>query len=386
MAAMFSQQDQKFMQRALDLAKLGRWTTAPNPAVGCVIVKNDEIIGEGYHFKAGEAHAEVKAFQQCAERSQYVEKQKSAVGATLYVTLEPCAHVGKTPPCALKIIESGVKRVVIAMRDPNPLVAGKGIELLQQAGIEVEVGLLESQAEVLNQGFLKRMRTGRPFVQLKMAMTIDGKTATASGESKWITGEAARSDVQDYRACADAILSASGTVLVDDPLLNVRWQQLPEAVQAQYPQQYLRQPIRVVMDSKHRIRPYHKLFGVQSAVWLVGSENKARDLSAFPYFVEAISLNSQQNQLLALMDELGKRQINTLWIEAGANLAGSLISANLVDELIVYIAPKLLGDQARGLCHMPDLHHLADAREWKLSSYQQVGEDFKMIYHPSKRD
>ncbi|MGR3807913.1 bifunctional diaminohydroxyphosphoribosylaminopyrimidine deaminase/5-amino-6-(5-phosphoribosylamino)uracil reductase RibD [Pasteurella testudinis] len=373
MTAKFSSEDQQFMQRALQLATRGRWTAAPNPMVGCVIVKDGKVIGEGYHQKAGEGHAEVNAFAACAE---------SAVGSTLYVTLEPCSHFGKTPPCALKIIEHRVKKVVIAMRDPNPLVAGQGIELLQQAGIEVVVGLLEAQAEALNKGFLKRMRTGRPFVQLKMAMTIDGKTATASGESKWITGEQARAEVQDYRACAGAILSASGTVLVDDPLLNVRWQQLPHAVQRDYPEAQIRQPVRVVMDSKHRIRPYHQLFSVESTVWLVGSKDKMRDLAAFPDFVEAIYLDPQQPQLSALMDELGKRQINILWIEAGANLAGSLISAGLVDELIVYIAPKLLGDQARGLCHMPDLHRLADAPQWELVGSDAVGEDFKMVYRP----
>ncbi|MGV6988964.1 bifunctional diaminohydroxyphosphoribosylaminopyrimidine deaminase/5-amino-6-(5-phosphoribosylamino)uracil reductase RibD [Testudinibacter sp. P80/BLE/0925] len=372
----FSEQDRGFMQRAVALATLGRWTVDPNPRVGCVIVKDGQIIGEGYHQKAGQGHAEANAFQQCEVNRQ------SAVGATLYVTLEPCSHFGRTPPCSHKIIENGIKRVVVAMRDPNPLVAGKGITLLQEAGITVEVGLLEQEAEELNKGFLKRMRTGRPFVQLKMAMTIDGKTATASGESKWITGEAARAEVQDYRAAASAILSASGTVLVDDPLLNVRWQQLPPTIQAVYPEQKLRQPVRIIMDSKHRIRAYHKLFSIESAVWLVGNANQIRDLSSFPDFVEALELNSSAHQLTALMDELGKREINTLWIEAGANLAGSLISAGLVDELIVYIAPKLLGDQARGLCHLPDLHCLADAPQWKLVATARVGEDFKMVYRP----
>lgn len=380
MAETFSKQDRQFMQRALDLAALGRWTTAPNPMVGCVIVKQGQIIGEGYHQKAGQGHAEVNAFADCIDNGQ------SAVGATLYVTLEPCSHHGRTPPCALNIIEQGIQKVVIAMSDPNPLVAGNGINLLRQAGIEVEIGLLAAEAERLNKGFLKRMRTGRPWVQLKMAITIDGKTATTSGESKWITGEQARADVQDYRACASAILSASGTVLVDDPLLNVRWQQLPLSTQQHYREQDLRQPVRVVMDSNHRIRPYHKLFSVPSAVWLVGAENKIRDLSRYSNFVDAIYLDAQQNQLAALMDELGQRQMNTIWIEAGANLAGSLISADLVDELIVYIAPKLLGDQARGLCHMPDLHRLADAPHWELISSEKIGEDIKMVYYPKSQN
>lgn len=367
----FTEQDQKFMQLALDLAAKGRFTADPNPSVGCVLVNNGEVVGKGFHFKAGEAHAEVMALREAGGKAK---------GATAYVTLEPCAHFGRTPPCAQALIEAGVTKVIAAMEDPNPQVAGKGLQMLAQAGIESAVGFLQEKSEALNKGFLKRMRTGAPFVQLKMAITIDGKTATVTGESKWITGEAARADVQVERAKASAVLSASGTVLVDDPSLNVRWQQLPTEVQAEYAEDDVRQPIRIIMDSQHRVRPYHNLFQTSSAVWLVSS--KARDMSAFPEFCQHLFLHIEPNQtqLQALMLELGKRGINSLWVEAGANLAGSLIEGGLVDELIVYIAPKLLGDQARGLCHLPNLTKLSDATEWKLQSVETIGEDVKMVY------
>ncbi|MBE2896218.1 bifunctional diaminohydroxyphosphoribosylaminopyrimidine deaminase/5-amino-6-(5-phosphoribosylamino)uracil reductase RibD [Pasteurellaceae bacterium HPA106] len=372
--------DRKAMQRAIDLAWLGQFTTSPNPMVGCVIVKNGEIIGEGYHQKAGEAHAEVVALQDCARRCI------NPRGATIYVTLEPCAHTGRTPPCVDRILAANVARVVIALEDPNPKVAGKSIQRLRDAGIQVDVGLLAEQAEVQNKGFLKRMRTGRPYVQLKMAMTIDGKTATASGESKWITNAQSRQDVQTHRASACAILSASGTVLVDNPSLTVRWAELPNATQARYAEGMLRQPIRIIMDSKHRIRPNLQLFDAQSAVWLVGSDSLERDLSAFPAFCSALQLPSNKPQLLELMRVLGEKEINLLWVEAGANLAGSLISAGVVDELIVYIAPKLLGDQAQGLCHLPDVHTLAGAPHFTLCSSEIFGDDIKLTYRAKSED
>ncbi|MBE2893998.1 bifunctional diaminohydroxyphosphoribosylaminopyrimidine deaminase/5-amino-6-(5-phosphoribosylamino)uracil reductase RibD [Spirabiliibacterium falconis] len=372
--------DRKAMQRAIDLAWQGQFTTTPNPMVGCVIVKNGEIIGEGYHQKAGEAHAEVAALQDCAARCI------NPHGATMYVTLEPCAHTGRTPPCVERILAAQPERVVIALEDPNPKVAGKSIQRLREAGIQVEVGLLASQVEAQNKGFLKRMRTGTPYVQLKMAMTIDGKTATASGESQWITNAKSRQDVQLHRAQACAILSASGTVLVDNPSLNVRWNELPSAAQASYPENMVRQPVRIVMDSKHRIRPNLKLFEIPSAVWLVGADNIERDLSAFPDYCRALQLPHNESQLPALMSELGKREINTVWIEAGANLAGSLIASGVVDELIVYIAPKLLGDQAQGLCHLPDVHTLAGAPHFILCGCEQFDDDLKVIYRPKIKE
>ena len=367
----FSPQDVAFMQLALDLAKQGEFTTTPNPSVGCVLVKDGKVVGKGFHAKAGEPHAEVMALREAGEKAR---------GATAYVTLEPCSHFGRTPPCAKGLVEAGVSKVIAAMCDPNPQVAGKGLQILSDAGIQSAVGLLEENAEQLNKGFLKRMRTGKPFVQLKLAMSIDGKTAMASGESKWITGAQARADVQQYRAKASAILSTSQTVLADDPSLNVRWEELPPDVKADYPQEKLRQPVRVILDSSHKVRSDFKVFLTESPVWLVGEEDYS--LTDFSPFTDYLKLNRHQGEsrLQALMAELGKRQINTLWVEAGATLAGALIAENLVDELIIYMAPKLLGDQARDLCHLPNLTQLADAPLWQLQSCEPVGDDLKLIY------
>ena len=367
----FSPQDVAFMQLALDLAKQGKFTTTPNPSVGCVLVKDGKVVGKGFHAKAGEPHAEVMALREAREKAR---------GATAYVTLEPCSHFGRTPPCTKGLVEAGVSKVIAAMCDPNPQVAGKGLQILSDSGIESAVGLLEENAEQLNKGFLKRMRTGKPFVQLKLAMSIDGKTAMASGESKWITGAQARADVQQYRAKASAILSTSQTVLADDPSLNVRWEELPPDVKADYPQEKLRQPVRVILDSSHKVRSDFKVFSTESPVWLVGED--VYPLAGFPLFTDYLKLDRNQGEtrLQALMSALGKRQINTLWVEAGATLAGALIAENLVDELIIYMAPKLLGDQARDLCHLPNLTQLADAPLWQLQSCEPIGDDLKLIY------
>lgn len=367
----FSAQDVVFMQIALDLAQQGQFTTTPNPSVGCVIVKAGHIVGKGFHFKAGEPHAEVMALREAGEKAR---------GATAYVTLEPCSHFGRTPPCAKGLIEAGVVKVVSAMHDPNPQVAGKGLKMLTENGIESAVGLLAEKAEWLNRGFLKRMRTGKPFVQLKMAMSLDGRTALANGESKWITNALSRADVQTERAKASAILSTSQTVIADDPLLNVRWEQLPEETQQIYPIANLRQPIRVILDSQHQVKATQRLFEIESPVWLVGKNT--RDLTGYPNFCTHIQLADSTQYLHDLLFELGRRQINTLWIEAGATLAGSLIEQNLVDELIIYTAPKLLGDDARGLCKLTNLTQLSDATLWKLHSIERFGDDIKSIYHP----
>lgn len=367
----FTEQDRIFMQQALWLAQKGEFTTTPNPSVGCVLVKNNNIVGEGYHFRAGEPHAEVIALRMAKEK---------ALGATAYVTLEPCSHFGRTPPCAKGLIEAGVKKVICAMLDPNPQVAGKGVAMLEEQGISCLVGLLEDKAEQLNRGFLKRMRTGLPFVRLKMAMSLDGRTAMANGESKWISSELSRMDVQQERARASAILSTSATVLADDPMLNVRWQELPQDVQRDYGKLNLRQPIRVILDRQNLLLPKHKLFQQESPIWLVSS--KSRDLSLFPDYCEQIVVDEDEDFLFQVMLELGKRQINTLWVEAGATLAGALIESKLVDELVIYCAPKLLGDRAKGLCKLPNLEHLADAPLWKLSSVEAIGNDVKSIYLP----
>ncbi|PJG83135.1 bifunctional diaminohydroxyphosphoribosylaminopyrimidine deaminase/5-amino-6-(5-phosphoribosylamino)uracil reductase RibD [Caviibacterium pharyngocola] len=377
MSSQFSEQDHYFMQTALDLAEKGRFTTTPNPSVGCVLVKNGQIVGRGFHFKAGELHAEVMALREAGENAR---------GATAYVTLEPCSHYGRTPPCAKGLIAAGVTKVIAAMQDPNPAVAGNGLKMLAEAGVESAVGLLQEKAESLNQGFLKRMRCGLPFVRLKMAMSLDGKTAMENGESQWITGEAARRDVQGERAKASAILSTAQTVLADDPLLTVRWTQLPASVQQNYPLENLRRPIRIILDRRQLVRPEHKLFQESSEVWLVG--DRERDLSAFPAFCRAICVQTEAGKtyLQSMMAELAKRQINSIWVEAGKNLAGALIEEGLADELILYIAPKLLGDKARGLCDLPHLTRLADAPLWKFHRFCQIDTDIKMIYHPLKHN
>ncbi|TCP95771.1 diaminohydroxyphosphoribosylaminopyrimidine deaminase/5-amino-6-(5-phosphoribosylamino)uracil reductase [Cricetibacter osteomyelitidis] len=375
MPTQFTSQDKQFMQMALDLAVRGQFTTTPNPNVGCILVKNGEVIGQGYHHKAGEPHAEVMALRDAEQRGNDVQ------GATAYVTLEPCSHFGRTPPCALGLINAKVGKVIASMTDPNPQVAGCGLKMLSEAGIESAVGLLQEKAEAINKGFLKRMRTGLPFVRLKLAMSLDGRTAMASGESKWITGTEARADVQAERAKASAILSTSATVLADDPGLNIRWQQLPEKVRSVYPENSVRQPVRVILDRQHKVPFSAQIFQIPSPVWLVSNSARNEKFTKnLPHLTEILLPENMQNPLLSLMRELGQRQIDTLWVEAGATFAGALIEADLIDELILYIAPKLLGSDARGLCHLPHLTRLVDAPQWKLHSMTQIGQDVKLVY------
>ncbi len=357
--------DEMYMARALKLAQHGRFTTHPNPNVGCVIVKDGEIVGEGYHQRAGEPHAEVHALRMAGEKAR---------GATAYVTLEPCSHHGRTPPCCEALINAGVSRVVAAMQDPNPQVAGRGLYRLQQEGIEVSHGLMMSEAENLNKGFLKRMRTGFPWVQLKLGASLDGRTAMASGESQWITSPQARRDVQRLRAQSHAILTSSATVLADDPQLNIRWDELSADVQAQYPQAQLRQPLRIVVDSQNRVTPEHRLIQQAGETWFARTQPDAR---TWPDNVRHIQVPEHNGHLdlVSMMMLLGRQQVNSIWVEAGASLAGALIQAGLVDELVVYLAPKLLGSDARGLCVLPGLEALADAPQFAFSEIRQVGPD-----------
>lgn len=365
--------DEEYMARALELARRGRFTTTPNPNVGCVIVRDGVIVGEGWHQRAGEPHAEVHALRMAGDRAK---------GATAYVTLEPCSHHGRTPPCCEALIAAGVSRVVAAMQDPNPEVAGRGLYRLQQAGITVSHGLMMAEAEALNRGFLKRMRTGFPFVQLKLGASLDGRTAMASGESQWITSPEARRDVQRLRALSSAILSSSATVLADDPALTVRWDELGAATQAHYPQENLRQPVRVVIDSQNRVTPQHRLLHQPGETWL--ARLQADDEQAWPPAVQQLLVPARSDRLdlVSLMMLLGKRQINHVWVEAGAQLAGALLEAGVVDELIVYLAPKLLGDNARGLCALPGLSQLRDAPQFGFSDVRQVGPDLRLTLRP----
>lgn len=358
-------QDEMYMARALKLAQRGRFTTHPNPRVGCVIVNQGEIVGEGFHYRAGEPHAEVHALRMAGVRAR---------GATAYVTLEPCSHHGRTPPCCEALINAGIARVVVAMQDPNPQVAGRGLYRLQQEGIEVSHGLMISEAEALNKGFLKRMRTGFPYVQLKLGASVDGRTAMASGESQWITSPQARRDVQRLRAQSHAILTSSATVLADDPALTVRREELSADCLAHYPEQDLRQPVRIVVDSRNRVTPAHRLVTQPGETWFARTRPDER---SWPEGVRDILVPEHNGHidLVMLMMLLGKQQINSLWVEAGANLAGALLQAGLVDELIIYLAPKLLGSDARGLCVLPGLTALADAPQFKFNEIRQVGPD-----------
>ncbi|QKJ86149.1 Riboflavin biosynthesis protein RibD [Paramixta manurensis] len=364
--------DEFYMARALELARRGQFTTAPNPNVGCVIVRGAEIVGEGWHQRAGEPHAEVHALRMAGEKAN---------GATAYVTLEPCSHLGRTPPCCDALIAAGVSRVVAAMQDPNPEVAGRGLYRLKQAGIEVSHGLMMSEAEALNRGFLKRMRTGFPFVQLKLGASLDGRTAMASGESQWITSVQARQDVQRFRARSAAILSTSATVLADNPSLTVREEELDSETRASYPQGEIRQPVRVIIDRHNRVTPQQRLIGLPGETWLARCQP---DEQPWPESVQQLCVPALADRLdlVALLMALGKRQINSLWVEAGATMAGALLKAGVVDELVVYLAPKLLGNEARGLCALPGLAHLADAPDFIFSDIRQVGPDLRLTLTP----
>ncbi len=364
--------DAFYMARALELARRGQFTTMPNPNVGCVIVREGDIVGEGWHQRAGEPHAEIHALRMAQEKAK---------GATAYVTLEPCSHFGRTPPCCDALIAAGVSRVVAAMQDPNPDVAGRGLWRLQQAGVVVSHGLMSDEAEAINRGFLKRMRTGFPFVQLKLAASLDGRTAMASGESQWITSPQARRDVQRFRAQSAAILSSSATVLADDPSLTVRWDALDSETQSRYAPQNLRQPVRVIIDSHNRVTPHHRLVAQAGSSWLARLQP---DAESWPDTVEQFMVPAlnEHIDLVSLLLLLGKRQINSVWVEAGATLAGALLHVGVVDEVIIYLAPKLLGNEARGLCALPGLTMLAQAPEFVFSDIRQIGPDLRLTLTP----
>jgi len=368
---MFSDFDRFAMQRALTLAARGLETTDPNPRVGCVIAQHGRVIAEGWHERAGEAHAEVAALR--AAGSQ-------AAGASVYVTLEPCSHQGRTPPCVAALTEARVARVVYATADPNPLVNGQGAQALRDAGIAVEAGLLAAEACELNPGFIKRMQQGLPFVRLKLAMSLDGRTALAGGASQWITGAAAREDAQHWRARSSAILTGVGTVLADDPRLTVR---LPGESGAGEP----RQPLRVVLDSQLRTPPAARLFGGGGEVLILTARASPEDarvaeLSARGARVEWLPDAAGRLALPAVLGRLAELEVNEVLVEAGATLAGELIARSLADELLVYLAPKLLGPQARALVQLPQLTELALAPQFVLTELQQVGEDARLRLRP----
>lgn len=363
----FSALDHQYMAIALKLAEKGIFSTTPNPNVGCVIVSEDgRIVGRGWHHKAGTPHAEIHALTMAADEAK---------NATAYVTLEPCSHTGRTGPCVDALITAGVKRVIAAMVDPNPNVSGSGLARLDAAGIEVAHGLLETQARKLNRGFIKRMTHSRPWVTLKLAASLDGKTALANGISQWITDTAARQDVQRHRAMSCAILSGSGTVLADNPSLNVRYHELGD-LQSTIPQHQLRQPTRVVLDGKNQLQGELKMFALAGRTIVI---NRILNMSLPPH-VQQIQVAAIGNKLdlQAVMSTLAELEFNQVWVEAGGILAGALVEQNLVDELILYQAPKLLGDKGQNLFVMSELTQMSDAKMLKWSSIKQVGEALKL--------
>lgn len=367
----FSDADKLFMAEAIALAAKGRFTTDPNPNVGALVVKDNTIIGRGYHQQAGQSHAEVYAL---------AEAGAAAAGATCYVTLEPCAHYGRTPPCAAALVKAGVARVVIAMLDPNPLVAGKGVAMLQAAGIEVQSGLLERDARALNPGFLSRMERQRPYVWLKMAASLDGRTALANGVSKWLTSPEARADVQLFRAQSSAILSTANTVLADAASLTVR--DIQPQVISPLANGSLRQPLRIILDSKQRLTGTEPLFSQGGPVLICYAQGQAAKplaKTAVPVEQYALAINHNAKlDLTALWTELNHRQVNSIWTEAGSTLAGELIQQGLVDELLIYQAPLLLGEQAQPLAKLGDYQHLSQVPKLCLQDVVTVGADIRI--------
>jgi diaminohydroxyphosphoribosylaminopyrimidine deaminase/5-amino-6-(5-phosphoribosylamino)uracil reductase len=352
--------DKEFMARALRLAERGLYTATPNPRVGCVIVRDGVVIGEGGHERAGGPHAEVVALRAAGERTR---------GATAYVTLEPCHHHGRTPPCDEALIAGGITRVVAAMLDPDPRTAGQGMARLAQAGIAIETGVMEEPARALNRGFISRVTRGRPWARMKIAASLDGKTALRNGKSQWITGEAARKDGHHWRARACALMTGIGTVRDDDPQLTVR------SVETS------RQPLRVVIDSRLELPLSARILeggGVLIACAAI-DQQKAAQLKDKGAEIVVLPNAAGKVELPALMQELGRREINELHIEAGHKLNGSLVNENCVDELLLYLAPCLIGERANGMLDLPELKDLTNRRKLKIDDLSMIGNDVRIL-------
>jgi diaminohydroxyphosphoribosylaminopyrimidine deaminase / 5-amino-6-(5-phosphoribosylamino)uracil reductase len=362
---MFSANDHRYMANALRLGERGLYTTTPNPRVGCVIVRDGVIVGESWHARAGEPHAEVHALNAAGERAR---------GATAYVTLEPCNHTGRTPPCASALIQSGVAKVVAAMQDPNPLVAGTGLRALSGAGLETAVGLLESEARELNIGFHSRMTRGRPWLRMKVAASLDGKTALNNGASQWITGEDARRDSHHWRARSCGVLTGIGTVKDDDPQLTVR------AIET------TRQPTKILVDSRLEVALDAKIFDGSVVLIFCASADQEKLAALAEKNATVIPLPDDRGKvdLAAMVQELGKREMNEVLIEAGTKLNGSLLHADLIDEFVIYLAPHLLGDQARGMFGIPELTALSERRNLAIAEIRQIGPDIRITARPKR--
>lgn len=374
----FSEQDCMFMKRALKLAERGLYTTLPNPAVGCVIVRDSEVIGEGWHHRAGEPHAEVMALRDAGER------QKEVRGATAYVTLEPCSHFGRTPPCALGLVNAGISRVVAAMKDPNPLVSGRGFKILEDAGVSVSCGLYENEARELNRAFFHSIVTGMPYVTVKYGMSIDARVALSNGESKWITSEASRHDVQRMRARHQAVLTSANTVVKDDPSLNVRWQELPFEVRELFPADPVFLPLRIIVDAKSVITFNEKIFRCPGPVMVarIGDSDIVR--------AEKISDSITVLKVPATLDDpshisfrklfkyLNAINIRNVMIEAGRGLVSDIVRHGLAHEIVFYIAPKIMGADAVSAFDALGLSSMKDVPELSVSEVSRCGEDVRI--------
>lgn len=359
-----------YMRQAIELAKQGLYSTHPNPRVGCIIVKDGCVVGQGAHLKAGESHAEIHALKEAGAKAK---------GATVYVTLEPCSHVGRTGACSIALIQAGIKKLVAASGDPNPKVAGRGFKMLKEAGIEVVESCLEEQAKALNAGFLKRFQTGKPFVRLKMAMSLDGRTAMASGESKWITGELARQDVQKLRAQSCAVLSTAKSVITDNAAMNVRFAE----ANIELDERLQRQPLRVLLDSNLQVGLNSRLMQQTGDVLVISQQTRPDKLERSDTLGSLDYWHNPNQELEALLDELGRREVNELLVETGATFSGQMIKQGLVDELIVYCAPILLGNLAQALVELP-IHKMNEKIRWQFKCVEQIGDDLKLTLTPAK--
>jgi diaminohydroxyphosphoribosylaminopyrimidine deaminase/5-amino-6-(5-phosphoribosylamino)uracil reductase len=369
----FSIDDHRHMARALELAARGRYGTAPNPLVGAVLVRDGTVVGEGFHARAGGPHAEAAALAAAGD---------AARGATLYVSLEPCCHTGRTPPCTRAILAAGVARVVAAMHDPNPRVAGGGLRELASAGVDTACGLMEAHALDLNPGFVSRMRRARPWVRIKLAMSLDGRTAMANGESRWITGPAARRDVQHWRALSGAVLTGIGTVLADDPGLHVRAEDMDDEARALA--EPVRQPLRVILDSSFRTPVGARTLAQDGTVLIAGTGDPRRASAALRERAELLAVEGSAGRpaLGALLQRLAAREVNDVLVEAGPTLAGAFVHAGLADELIVYLAPTLLGDLARPLLVLPGIERMSQQLRLELLETREVGGDLRLRLRP----
>lgn len=357
---MFSSDDHAYMSQALQLAERGLYSTSPNPRVGCVIVRDGKVAGSGWHVHTGQPHAEINALNVAGAAAQ---------GATVYLTLEPCSHYGRTQPCVEALVRAKVAKVIIAMQDPNPLVAGKGVLLLKQSEINVLVGLMEEKAKDLNVGFVSRMTNNRPWVRMKIAASLDGKTALNNGVSQWITGEAARYDGHRFRARSCAVLTGIGTVLEDDPQLSVRFIETS------------RQPLRVIIDSRLEIPATAKVLRGEGELIFTASGDKERIAALSNAGARPINLPDENGKiaLVKMIQKLADFEINEVLVEAGSKLNGAFIRARLVDELVIYLAPHLIGNKAMGMLQLPELTDLSEKYNLKTQDLRMVGEDIRIM-------